>query len=316
MIDLYLSNALADGDGCWNSHAVERAAAMAVPDVLLGASAALLRCDIGQQWARWFVESFLDPRRCQSTSADYPNIFAEVWSVVNERFGLYRQDERHALASKIATIIRDLMMRHDTERKRRQVDKLQKHLLLELSGTPPRCYYCGALFHEEAINAFLKLESSPILLPQMIDVLNPRGLNNQDYRVEIDHVIPFSAGGGTEDNLVLSCGWCNRHKSAKASIYDVSSIPILACDNSMGFQSLPNPFWTVRLLAIRRKCEHRNGCSKSTACEQLLIAPINEKGALNPINLMITCSDHDPLRERRFHSAQAVKQSWGKRISL
>jgi hypothetical protein len=312
MLEGYLNSALANGLGCWDLDSVVQSASLSVPDDVLGAAGSLLKCDIGQQWAQWFVESFYDPRGCKGAQGSYPYVFSQVWEETNKRLGQRAHDQRRAVASTIARIVQELALRNDRDSVRPRIELSRRRLLLDLSGTPPRCFYCGSQFSDAAVSRFLFHESEEFVLPQFIDILKPRGITSNDLRIEVDHVVPFASGGGSEDNLVLSCGWCNRYKSANTSLYDVSSIPISAKDSTLGFFSLPNPFWSVRLLAIRRKCEYRGGCSRTSFTDSLTIAPVSIKGALNPTNLMITCQEHDPLREIRYKPIAVIQSLWGK----
>jgi hypothetical protein len=141
-------------------------------------------------------------------------------------------------------------------------------------------------------------------------VYKPRGLIERDLRIEIDHVFPFSQGGQDEDNLQLACGWCNRHKSAHLSIYDVEGQPRSAGQNSLGISSVPQPFWVVRLLALNRTCEYQSGCTRSVQTAELTVAAIRESGALNPTNLRVTCREHDPLGAIRLQPPSVAKQIW------
>lgn len=133
----------------------------------------------------------------------------------------------------------------------------------------------------------------------------------RDFAIEVDHVVPFSRGGEDKDNLELACGWCNRSKSANMSIYEVEGQPRSAGPNVLGFGSLPQPFWIVRLLALIRTCEHPDGCDRSVENAEMTVVPIRAGGALNPTNLRVTCYDHDPLGSNRLLPPSAVRKIWG-----
>jgi hypothetical protein len=306
----FLDAALGNSLGCWDQKQLATIAGKVVPDLILARNSALLRSDAHQQWARWFVESFVDPRSYRADQIEYTQVFRDVWNSVNSQLSHISHSERRQIASKVAKTVHEIAIRISNINNRSTTSKKTKRLLLELAGSPPRCFHCGVIFTEEAIDNYLGNERAEIKLPLLIDILRPRGINKRDLQIEIDHIIPFSKGGGDDENLKLACGWCNRHKSNFLSIYDISGIPISSGPNSIGLKSIPHPFWSLRLLSIRGICEHHGGCSKNLKNDHLMIAPICETGAFNPTNLQVTCSEHDPFIKKRFHPISVVKNVW------
>ena len=71
---------------------------------------------------------------------------------------------------------------------------------------------------------------------------------------------------------------------------------------------LPRPFWTVRVLGTIRTCEEPKGCGRSARNAAITVAPICEDGALNPMNMRVTCYYHDSynLRLQPFGKVQEV----------
>lgn len=307
----FIQEALGNPAFLWNYPTLANLAGMQVPDNVLGRRQSLLRADINEQWAKWFVESLADPRRFAAQSLSYPYLFSEVFQVVDQRFGTFTRYEKQKLASTVARLLQQRIAVFQAERQRRQISRSQKSLLLDLAGTYPRCWICGCQFTEEAINNFIYKERREIPLPILIDILKPRGLKQRDLSIEIDHVVPHAHGGTNEDNLRLACGWCNRHKGDCISIYDVDGRPFPTGSNKLGIKSLPQPFWIVRLLAVGQQCEHPDGCDVSAYNGAVTIAPIVNGGAINPSNLRVTCYTHDSLREIRLQSKSVVKQLWG-----
>ena len=307
----FIQEALGDPGFSWNYTSLAALAGLQAPDNVLGRRQSLLRADINEQWARWFVESLADPRRYAATNSSYPHLFNEVFQVVDQRFTTFTRQEKQKLASTAARILQQGVTAFQSERRRQQISGAEKSLLIDLAGNPPRCWICGGQFTEEAIDNFIRRERREIPLPMLIDILKPRGLKQRDLSIEIDHVVPHAQGGTNEDNLKLACGWCNRHKSNFTSIYDVDGRPSLTGSNSLGIKSIPQPFWTVRLLAVGRCCEHQDGCGVSADYDAVTIAPIVNGGAMNPSNLRVTCYAHDPLREVRFQPKSIVMQIWG-----
>ena len=308
----FLDSALSSSASAWNNSSLGELARLQVPDGLLGPQRSLLRADINEQWARWFVESLVDPRRYAQNGASYPQIFADIFRTVDQRFYHFTQPQKKELASSAAKILEQLVNQYQVSRGRQPVSFGERRLLLDMAGDTPRCWICGSSFAQEAIENFLYQDRHDIPLPQFLDILKPRGLFRRDLAIEIDHVVPYSRGGAEQNNLALACGWCNRHKGAFSSIYEIEGRPRSARFNELGINSLPQPFWTVRTLATIRKCEHRGGCKHSSATANVTIAPVNEIGALNPANVRVTCHEHDPIRHLRLQSTRVVSDLWGK----
>jgi 5-methylcytosine-specific restriction endonuclease McrA len=236
-----------------------------------------------------------------------------VWNAVDQRFRTDKtKSERHEIAVSVARILQMISKLWQDIRRRRALSRDDKRLLLDISGKPPRCWICGAAFKEVDVDNFLFGRTALSDLPRFVDVLRPRGLDERDLSIEVDHVVPFSRGGQDKGNLALSCGWCNRAKGAYTSIYDVAGQPLRAQPNSIGLHSLPQPFWVVRLLALGEGCTHPDGCELSRHNAELTIAPIREAGALNITNLRVTCFGHDSLGSRRLQPPGFVRKLWGR----
>lgn len=307
----FITKALNNPASTWNNATLSGLAALQVPENVLGRRRTLLRADINEQWAMWFIESLADPRRYADKGISYPFLFRDVLTVVDQRFHTFTKPEKKQIASTVARILHQRISAFQDKRQRQSVSRSEKILLIELAGSSPRCWLCGWQFTEEAIDNFIQQGRREITLPKFIDVLIPRGLKQRDLSIEIDHVVAHAHGGDNEGNLRLACGWCNRYKSALTSIYDVEGRPRQVKPNNLGINSLPQPFWLVRLLATERRCEHSEGCDRSADNSEMTIAPIYKGGALNPSNLMVTCYTHDNLGAIRFQPSRVVRQLWG-----
>lgn len=299
----------------WEMAGIQRLAQFTFPDSLVGRRQSLLKADMHQQWLRWFVESIVDPRQIANRRLPYPHVFKAVLDAVSQRFSDQdkTQSEKMALSSLIAGIACSIAESINTSRSRSSISGSQRNLLLQLAGAPPRCWVCGAIFSEQAIEGFLYGEKSEVPMPLFLDVFKPRGLVERDMRIEVDHVYPFSRGGVDDENLRLACGWCNKHKSAHLSMYEVEGQPRHAVFGSGILCSIPQPFWTVRLLATVKACEHPGGCSKSTSTSELTVVKINFSGAPNPTNLRVTCVEHDPMADIRLQPPSIVRAAWASR---
>lgn len=308
----YVDEALAGPAQAWDADALSRLSALQVPDAVLGRRRTLLRADAGQQWAQWFVEGLVDPRRYLNGPRNYARVFADVLAVVNERFPAHPRNERQRLASSVSQSVQRTVELLSQSGKRTTIDRSQKSFLIEIAGDPARCWICGTPFDDTALDNFLYAETQTLPTSAFVDVLKPRGLSSQDGSVQIDHVLPVALGGSDTENLALACGWCNRSKSQWTSIYDVEGRPRLPAANTLGLTSLPQPFWVVRQLGVVKRCEHLGGCDRNVTNAAMTVGPAVASGALNPENLVTTCSEHDPLRMIRLQAADAVRALWRK----
>jgi hypothetical protein len=305
----FVRSALGQSAAPWDQREAARLSVLQIPDKFHGRAKALLRADINQQWARWFVESLADPVRY--IGKPYVYVFSDVYVVIAKTFTEFTDPERKQLASEIATAVWSMSESQSRTLQRSCYDRDTRRTLLDLAGSPPRCWICGAPFTTGAIDGFLSSNKSAIDLPAFIDILKPRGMKHRDLRIEVDHVCPFSRGGPDGDNLRLACGWCNRHKGPFTTIYDVDGRSQLAVFAGFGFSTLPRPLWTARILGMKRRCEHEGGCERSSDNAEVTVCIANKAGTPNPINLRVTCYEHDPYRAVRLQPRSAVRRLWG-----
>lgn len=296
----------------WERSAVELAARQRVPDSILGAHRTIALADINRQWALWFIESFGDPGRYIAAASGYEEVFKEVLSGVERRFPTWQSVARKELARTVARAIYSSVRRAREQGRRRSIEFEDRRLLLDLSGSPPRCWICGGAFDEASIERFLGGSDAPIETRPFVDALRPRGMRERDMRIEVDHLEPYSEGGEEDENLALACGFCNRHKGAYTSVYDVKGKPLSGAIDVGGLCSLPQPFWTVRVLGLVGRCEHPDGCESTTKNAELTVCPVSDTGAMNPTNLRVTCYEHDPLWRSRFIARSICETMWQK----
>jgi hypothetical protein len=280
----------------WSSQGVASMAARALPDGLLGIRSAILRADINLLWARWFIESICGPSFGVQAQRGYAFVLGAVREQIDIRFSDYPSDERSGLARVMARFV--LEETNQLKQERQPLSREDKLNLLDAAGEPPRCWMCGYAFDEFAVESFLMSLPRALPLKTFVDFMKPR-LRQRDYAIEVDHMVPFSAGGGGDANLALSCGWCNKAKGARLSLYDVQARPLTFEHPTLGLTSVPRAFWTVRILALRKRCEYE-ACGVGAANGELSAIPRNPHGAMNPMNLMVTCPDHDPLGADRL----------------
>lgn len=289
----------------WESAAMLPLSGLHPSSAVLGTRETLLRADVHTLWFRWFLDSILDPERFVVKYPGYAFLVAEIFPRVSGMFPTVPLDERNALASIITRAVEEEIVRRQNT-KRQQIDRATRLEIWDRSGPNQRCWVCGYAFDSIAANEFLGVpnNASARQLPMFVDLGKPRGLSLRDYRVEIDHVQPVSGGGQSGDNLRLACGWCNSHKSNLISLYDVAGRCKVIPHPRVGKIAVPQPFWVVRILGLRQRCEWHGGCKRNVKNCELTVAPRNMGGAMNPINLFAVCDEHDPIRDERLVNSE------------
>jgi hypothetical protein len=297
----FLLAALSNPGKKWDPSDLSEVAVRTVPDIIMGPRHTLLQADIRLLWARWFLEGVLDPMKLASNGSNYPKLFQYVLGEIKAIFAGGNDIECQQVARSITRLIdEEARSRQNRARGRLNIDVRRN--LIEASVDQPRCWICGYRFGDWAVQSFLGNSNMlPPSLPLFVDFLKPRGLSLRDLKIEVDHVTPFSEGGGGESNLRLACGWCNSNKGQWISLYDVGTKPYKTIKHPRyGNLSIPRGFWVVRLLAIKRQCEWQKGCENKPSDSELTVAPKHDMGVMNPTNLVVTCLDHDPLGSDRL----------------
>lgn len=316
-LSTFIAGASHDPASTWRRDDLKALAGLAIPDVILERNHAVLRADAHALWLRWFLEGVCNPLRyVDDETKTIVDIHTDTLDRVNGLYPATPQPERQQLAEHIS---RHVMS--EVERRRRvgrtHATTAQRRELVDNAGGKPRCWMCGFLFSQPAVDRFLrKAKGIDLDLPDFVDVIRPRGLIKRDIGIEVEHIVPVAGGGGGMDNLALACGWCNASKGARTSIYDAHARPPRSVFVLGGHQmhELPQPFWCVRLVAFRRSCEHVGGCTASVDNAELFIAPSDPRGSLNPSNLRVFCAAHDPYAAHRFHGQETVRKIWDERV--
>lgn len=295
-------------EALWDIQSLSNIANQRVPDFIMSGRGTLLRADIHILWTQWFVESICDPEIFADSHLGYAYIVNIVQKTIPSIFPGIPEQERNELTKYLARLVEKEVKRRKS-RKRISVSLETRKLLWDICVPEPRCWICGYKFTKWAENKFLGYTNhKEAPLPQFVDYMTLHGLTEHDISVEVDHTLPFSKGGNEEDNLSLACGWCNSHKGDRISLYDVAVKPRKLEHPKLKKQSIPHSFWVVRLLSVRRCCEYEGGCDKTVDNAQLSIIPRHPEGAMNPTNLRVTCSEHDPLGSNRFVSRKVAEQ--------
>ncbi|ERT06797.1 HNH endonuclease family protein [Lyngbya aestuarii BL J] len=293
-------------DVYWDIETLSRISNQRVPDFILSGRSSLLRADIHILWTQWFIESICNPELFIYSSSEYAYIVKAVQQRMPYVFSGISENEQNQLARYIARLVNEEVQRRKT-RKRASASLDIRKELWDIYGPQPRCWICGYKFTKWAEDKFLGYSTNmEPPLPQFIDYMTLHGLTKRDISIEIDHAVPLSRGGSEEDNLRLACGWCNKYKSNRISLYDVIGQQSMIDHPKLGRQSIPHPFWVIRLLSVRRSCEYEKGCDKIVENSKLTVVYKHPKGAMNPTNLRVICLDHDPIGSDRFVSRQVV----------
>lgn len=275
----------------------------------------LLKADQLSLWTRWFLEGLASPQMFLEETKTEFHIYSVVLNAIK---GIYPEEDMIAKKNLADAISKHLYAEVERLRiitKRDTANAEKKRQLLGKSS-PPRCYLCGYSFTKDSIDQFLKVKGrNAIQLPNLVDIYRPRGIHERDLKIEIEHVVPVAAGGSGSDNLRLACGWCNKYKGAKLSIYEAYSTPskVKYTMNGISLSELPEPFWSIRLLAIQSRCQHPDGCENSTLTSEIFIAHRDLNGSPNPTNIRFYCEEHDPLASQRLISRKDAERIWKSR---
>lgn len=289
----FLDNALGERANCWQQGGVNALGALSAPDSLFGAYPSLFRGDVHRLWAEWFLGACVDVDRLARDASSYPLIYKTVRDYcVQAAQPAFAAEE---LAKVLARLANEEACRLRVQQKRPSISRGDRQLMVDLADGQPRCWICGYKFRDEAIDNFLECKQThSIPAPRIVDLFKPIGLKPRDMGVEVDHVLPLSKGGSDGDNLRMACGWCNRHKSNHASLYDVGGgdRPASAAGT---YYSLPQPLWVVRMLAHTGRSE-LSGTSSNEA--ELTVTLRRAGGKATPPNLRVVTCEESPIEQR------------------
>lgn len=265
-----------------------------------GENSEVIASDFTLTSAFWAVLSLVDPFGLPS----HQRSFAFFYDVLRHRIAEVHAVEPAEASTAAKALGRFLEIeygRMTSRHSRSSWDAPTRSSLLETEGDRPRCWYCGYAFDPGVVAAFGNAETQVAhSLPAFVDYVTPRGCRPADLLVQVDHSLPLSRGGAdSADNLRLSCGWCNRYKSALSLLTETSSYPDFYRHPRRGSVLRPMPFWAIRILGTKRKCRFV-GCMNNQAVSQMVVGPASPAGALVPGNLAVFCVDHDPISDDRF----------------
>lgn len=306
-----------DPASAWDYEAIKKLAGGRFPDVFFGDQEPLLRADQYRLWLRWFLDGLVSPRRvAQDPTLGRLDILQAVVARVKRIYPAVDVPRQGLLADEITNHLLAEVLRLRQRFARDAANNLTKRTLLQ-AATPPRCYICGFAFSAEAKDTLLRVKGrNPVTMAGLVDVFRPR-VRQRDFQIEVEHLVPVANGGSGQSNLRLACGWCKKHKSSRVSLYEAS----FTTAGTSGFMigphrlfELPAPFWMIRTLALRGRCEHPDGCDATARTSELFVALTDWGGSPNPTNLSIYCAAHDPIRVERIMAASAADRLWSERI--
>lgn len=287
--------------GRWAEDGLRPLSLQEIPDDLFGSNAWLLKADHRTTVARWYIESLIDLARYERNDDLIGHLHKEMIARVDIIASDRPRTERIVLARRLTAFAwREVSLRRNAGRER--IGQDLKEEVWFASESPQRCYLCGYRFTRAARDVFFRRQSAALQPRNLVDFTRPRGRKPRHLAAEVDHVIPVAEGGVTAaENLRLACGWCNIAKSRYCSIFDANSWSKgILQHRELGAVSLPQPLWLVRLIATRGRCEQPSGCNATVRDSELFIAPRNPHGALNPVNSMVVCQEHDVWKRQRL----------------
>jgi hypothetical protein len=300
-ISNFIEQSLGDQLIPWIKESVFELSTKTLPDDMYRNRKDLLKADSYLLWAKWFVESLIDVKSQHNTHLTYGVYYKKLHDKISLLFPTKPKENINEITATISAItFKQIEINNNKKRENLSVDK--RYELLDVAS---RCWYCGQLFCDGEIDSFLGFNKDIIRTKrEFVDYLKPSGMSERDSRIEIEHRYPFCKGGSGGDNLVLACGWCNKNKSSRMSLYDVTSEALAYIHPRLGRVSVPQPFWVIRLISMKRRCEHTGGCNNDIDNSELTVVPIIADGSANMMNLRVVCPDHEGLGSNRFvHSS-------------
>ncbi|MGP4022905.1 HNH endonuclease [Actinomadura sp. 3N407] len=287
----------------WTEDSLREIALIGVPSGIVGKNEWLLKSDYTITLGRWLIESFVDLNRYVSSGHNIGHLFLEIVDCMRQVDPGAPYDDLKKVSRQLASFAwKEVEARRNAGRIR--IDAALASEVWFRNDPLQRCYLCGYKFLPKARDRFLRRTRDQLSPLRVVDFTRPRGLKPRHISVELDHIIPVAEGGTTDaGNLRLACGWCNIVKSNLWSLHDAKAWATGGMEHpSLGLVTVPQPFWVLRVIATRGRCEVSEGCGARIDSAELFVAPRNPRGALTPPNLMVVCAKHDPWAGHRFVS--------------
>ncbi|KUJ00071.1 HNH endonuclease domain-containing protein [Vibrio sp. MEBiC08052] len=295
----HLSSSLLSEESAWSWSDQVELAGIKPPDMLMGIRRDLLQGDISREWVKWVIEQFIDHKYLKS-NCSYVWIFSDIYKNIESLIGLQASNEvKMDIAKIISKLVKDRIDWIKSEYSRKSFSVKLKEDLLDayMSEGKVRCWLTGYEFSKDAIFNFQSTKSDKVKinLPEYVDRIRPIGLTENDLRIEIDHLYPYSLGGNDSlDNYRLVCGWANRVKSNNISGYSLGT----KINQKVGIWPKSYYYWIIRLIGLRRKCEEK-GCKNHLGNSELTVESIfGPDKAITPTSMKVVCYKHSKLPNR------------------
>lgn len=308
--DYFVRARAVDADA-WGEGSLRQFAGLQMPNGLMGTHEWLLNADMRFAWARWFVDGLVDRSRfLRDPRIPYAKLYEGIVQALRSQNPSEPRDELNQVAKAMSELAWDEIERMRVSG-RQSISTATRKDLWYAAEPESRCYLCGYQFTATARDKFLGRAGGSVTndLPLLVDFVRPRGMSARDLRVEVDHVAAVASGGATTTkNLRLACGWCNRVKSDKRSLFDAPAGFYATCaTQELGLVTVPQPMWILRIVAARGRCEHHAGCAARLETHELFVAARQTGGSITPTNAIVVCVEHDPWATARWVAPAAIK---------
>lgn len=279
----------------WDNDDISKLGHFTLPDVIFRQRGDLAAADFNHLWLSWYISALVS--KSTAENGGFLDIYQSIKGGLDDQLsGTCQPEQLRGWARSLTAVVFD----HHSNRRgagRRALKEQERRELVGSYEGKVRCNICGYAFSQEQVDGFLGLrdveEHGP--LPAALDIAKPIGRRRRDIRIEVDHIVPIRHGGGYEENLQILCGWCNSIKSAYRGLYDVPGDVV----DRAGWL-MPQPFWVVRIIGTRRRCEHPRGCGATARDAELTVDRVLHSGEFNPANMRVVCYSHDAMGESRW----------------
>lgn len=295
----YIDKIIPGINDAWDRNKISDLAILSTPEAVLSKNSFLLSADIKFLWFSWFIESIYDYHKA-SEDISYPEVVSSVRRGLLKT-GFNESDQKFNDVWKSISRLTYKLISKSSGRSREHLTRSTKYDLIERSKGTPYCWICGHRFSSESIDKFSNLDAE-IKLPNLIDYFLQKGLKERDFKIEVEHKMPFISGGGDLsdlNNIELCCGFCNRYKWKFISIYDANRSLKTFIHPRIGNISIPQPYWAIRILALAEGCSEPT-CTVKKEKAALYVDLINDIGSATPTNLKVVCKKHLKNKGDRF----------------
>ena len=295
-----IQNSVLNPEGTWDWDLQQEISHIKPPDFLMGVRRDMMHGEIIREWSKWIIEQFIDEKNIKQ-DISLPVILNDINLTIGELVGKQISgDDKKEIVKAISKIVFNRVGQLNMlKAKRSNISNRIKCDLLEIYGPKPRCWLTGYQFSDEAIYNFTarKGETLELTLPTFVDKYKPMGMNSRDLAIEVDHLHPFSLGGGDDiQNYRLICGWANKVKSNHISGYSMGT----RADITNQLFPKRYYYWVVRLIGMRRKCEIENCRNNINNSELTVRSSLGDSKLVTPVSMQVVCQHHASLLSGRY----------------